>query len=140
MLAVDFRAGTPDQFRSVDPGIYGHLTRRNLAALAAERGHYAGVRRLWEDGIRRVPGDREALAKLGRLAGIFTPIVNIVAGTRTATGALGAKTARPVRKALIYELSAERRKLFSSNGLTIVPECCGCNADSGFSGVMPEPF
>ena len=28
----------PEQFSSVDQGIYGHLTLRNLAALAAERG------------------------------------------------------------------------------------------------------
>ena len=31
----------PEQFSSVDQGIYGHLTRRNLAALAAERGDRA---------------------------------------------------------------------------------------------------
>ena len=30
----------PEQFASVDQGIYGHLTRRNLAALAAERGDH----------------------------------------------------------------------------------------------------
>jgi hypothetical protein len=35
------------QFCSVDQGIYGHLTRRNLAVLAAERGDQAEVRRLW---------------------------------------------------------------------------------------------
>ena len=57
----------PDQFCSVDQGIFGHLTRRNLAALAAERGDYAGVRRLWEEVLAECPGDREALAKLGRL-------------------------------------------------------------------------
>ncbi len=37
----------PDQFCSVDMGIYGHLTRRNLAALAAERGDPAEAARLW---------------------------------------------------------------------------------------------
>jgi hypothetical protein len=50
----------------VDQGIYGHLTRRNLAVLAAERGDYAGVRRLWEEVLAECPGDREALARLGR--------------------------------------------------------------------------
>ena len=30
----------PEQFASVDQGIYGHLTRRNLAALAKERGDH----------------------------------------------------------------------------------------------------
>jgi hypothetical protein len=32
------RAKRPEQFCSVDQGICGHLTRRNLAALATERG------------------------------------------------------------------------------------------------------
>ena len=36
----------PDQFCSFDQGIYGHLTRRNLAALAAERGDCAEAERL----------------------------------------------------------------------------------------------
>jgi glycosyltransferase involved in cell wall biosynthesis len=54
----------PDQFCSVDQGIFGHLTRRNLAALAAERGDQAEVRRLWEAVLAECPGDREALAKL----------------------------------------------------------------------------
>jgi glycosyltransferase involved in cell wall biosynthesis len=57
----------PDQFCSVDQGIYGHLTRRNLAVLAAERGDHAEVRRLWEAVLAECPGDHEALAKLGRL-------------------------------------------------------------------------
>jgi glycosyltransferase involved in cell wall biosynthesis len=56
----------PDQFCSVDQGIYGHLTRRNLAVLAAERGDHTGVRRLWEEVLAECPGDREALARLGR--------------------------------------------------------------------------
>ena len=58
----------PDQFCSVDQGIYGHLTRRNLAVLAAERGDQAEVRRLWEAVLAECPGDREALARLGRVA------------------------------------------------------------------------
>ena len=56
----------PEQFCSFDQGIYGHLTRRNLAALAAERGDHAEARRLWEAVLAECPGDREALAKLGR--------------------------------------------------------------------------
>ena len=59
----------PDQFCSFDKGIYGHLTRRNLAVLAAERGDSAGVRRLWEEVLAECPGDREAAAKLARLSG-----------------------------------------------------------------------
>ena len=56
----------PDQFCSVDQGIYGHLTRRNLAVLAAERGDHAEVQRLWEAVLAECPGDREAMARLGR--------------------------------------------------------------------------
>jgi glycosyltransferase involved in cell wall biosynthesis len=58
------RLRRPDQFCSVDQGIYGHLTRRNLAALAAERGDHAGAERLWREVLVECPGDREALAKL----------------------------------------------------------------------------
>jgi glycosyltransferase involved in cell wall biosynthesis len=55
----------PNQFCSVDQGVYGHLTRRNLAALAAERGDHAETVRFWRDVLAECPGDREALAKLG---------------------------------------------------------------------------
>jgi hypothetical protein len=51
----------------VDQGIYGHLPRRNLAALAAERGDNAEVARLWRAVLAECPGDREALAHLERL-------------------------------------------------------------------------
>jgi Flp pilus assembly protein TadD len=54
----------PDQFCSFDLGIYGHLTRRNLAALSVERGAHAAARRLWTEVLAECPGDREALAKL----------------------------------------------------------------------------
>ena len=56
----------PDQFCSVDQGIYGHLTRRNLAALAVERGDAREAARLWAEVLRECPGDREALAALER--------------------------------------------------------------------------
>ena len=45
-------------------GIYGHLTRRNLAALAAERGDAEEEARLWSEVLAECPGDREALARL----------------------------------------------------------------------------
>jgi hypothetical protein len=35
----------PDRFCSFDQAIYGHLTRRNLAALATERGDHAEAER-----------------------------------------------------------------------------------------------
>jgi len=54
----------PEQFSSVDQGIYGHLSRRNLAALAAERGDHAEAAKLWTEVLAECPGDREALAKL----------------------------------------------------------------------------
>jgi hypothetical protein len=47
-------------------GIYGHLTRRNLAALAAERGDAEEAARLWSAVLAECPGDREAVAKLKR--------------------------------------------------------------------------
>ncbi len=58
----------PERFASVDMGIYGHLTRRNLAALAAERGDADEEERLWSAILAECPGDREAAARLGRLA------------------------------------------------------------------------
>jgi tetratricopeptide (TPR) repeat protein len=57
----------PDQFCSVDQGIYGHLPRRDLAALAAERGDHAEAERLWRAVLAECPGDREALANRERL-------------------------------------------------------------------------
>jgi GT2 family glycosyltransferase len=58
----------PEQYCSVDEGIYGHITRRNLAVLAAERGDHAEAARLWRAVLAECPGDREATANLERLA------------------------------------------------------------------------
>ncbi len=58
----------PEKFASVDMGIYGHLTRRNLAVLAAESGDREEESQLWRAVLAECPGDREALAKLGRPA------------------------------------------------------------------------
>jgi glycosyltransferase involved in cell wall biosynthesis len=55
----------PEKFSSVDQGIYGHLTRRNLAALAAERGDHAEARRLWAEVLAECPSDPEATRILG---------------------------------------------------------------------------
>jgi Flp pilus assembly protein TadD len=54
----------PEQFCSVDQGIYGHLTRRNLAMLATERGDGGEANRLWAEVLAECPGDPEAAAKL----------------------------------------------------------------------------
>jgi tetratricopeptide (TPR) repeat protein len=56
----------PDQFCSFDQGIYGHVTRRNLAAVAEERGDHAEAARLWNDVLAECPGDCGATAKLER--------------------------------------------------------------------------
>jgi hypothetical protein len=56
----------PDQFCSVDQGIHGHLTRRNLAALLAERGDHAGAGKLCAEVLAECPGDREDLRKQER--------------------------------------------------------------------------
>jgi tetratricopeptide (TPR) repeat protein len=56
-----------DQFCIFDQGIYGHVTRRNLAALAVERGDHAEARQLWQDVLAEHPDDREESAKLERL-------------------------------------------------------------------------
>jgi hypothetical protein len=52
----------PDQFCSVDQGIYGHLTLRNLVVLAEERSDRAEARRLWKMVLDACPGDAEAMA------------------------------------------------------------------------------
>jgi GT2 family glycosyltransferase len=59
----------PERFSSVDQGIYGHLTRRNLAALSEEAGDRDGARRYWSEVQVECPGDAEARASLRRLAG-----------------------------------------------------------------------
>jgi tetratricopeptide (TPR) repeat protein len=57
----------PDQFCSVDQGIYGHLTLRNLAVLAEERGDLACAAECWRAVVTECPGDHEALPALRRL-------------------------------------------------------------------------
>jgi hypothetical protein len=59
--------GRPEHFSSLDEGIFGHLTRRNLAVLAEERGERGEAAGLWRRILAECPGDREALAKLERL-------------------------------------------------------------------------
>jgi tetratricopeptide (TPR) repeat protein len=53
----------PDRFCSVDQGIYGHLTLRNLAVLAEERGDRAEARRLLRMVFEACPGEAEAMAR-----------------------------------------------------------------------------
>ncbi len=53
----------PDQFCSVDQGIYGHLTLRNFAVLAEERGDRAEARGLWRMVLDACPGHAEAMSR-----------------------------------------------------------------------------
>ncbi|QEH32069.1 SPBc2 prophage-derived glycosyltransferase SunS [Aquisphaera giovannonii] len=57
----------PEEFASVDQGIYGHLTRRNLAALAEERGELAVALEHWRAVQHECHGDEEALHAVRRL-------------------------------------------------------------------------
>lgn len=75
----------PERFASVDMGIYGHLTRRNLAALAAERGDREEETRLWAEVLAECPGDVEARSRLiglrGRTPGPGDAIVSTAGST-----------------------------------------------------------
>jgi GT2 family glycosyltransferase len=59
--------GRPEKFSSVDVGIYGHLTRRNLARVVEERGELEEAAQLWGQILAECPGDREAVAARRRL-------------------------------------------------------------------------
>jgi len=50
---------------SVDQGIYGHLTLRNLAVLAEKRGDRAEAQQLWRMALDACPGDAEAMSRGG---------------------------------------------------------------------------
>jgi tetratricopeptide (TPR) repeat protein len=56
----------PQRFASVDAGIYGHVTRRNLAKLAEEQGDMAEAKRHWSGVLAERPGDAEAMRALSR--------------------------------------------------------------------------
>jgi hypothetical protein len=56
----------PEQFVSLDMGIYGHLTRRNLDVLAQERGDAIEAAEHWRAVLAECPSDREARARLER--------------------------------------------------------------------------
>ncbi len=54
----------PERFSSLDMGIYGHVTRRNLARLAEERGASTEAAEHWRAIIAECPGDGEAMSAL----------------------------------------------------------------------------
>jgi glycosyltransferase involved in cell wall biosynthesis len=57
----------PEQFCSEDAGIYGHLTRRNLALLAEARGDRERAARLWREVLAECPTDSQAMSSRERL-------------------------------------------------------------------------
>ena len=56
--------GRPQTFYNVEQGIYGHLTRHNLAMLAEERGDHAEAEVHWRAILAEVPGHPEALRRV----------------------------------------------------------------------------
>jgi len=56
--------GRPQTFYSVDQGIYGHLTRHNLALIAEERGDYVEADMHWRAIVADSPNHAEALKRL----------------------------------------------------------------------------
>ena len=61
------RLKPPNNFSSVDQGIYGHLTRRNLAIIAGERGDRAEMLKQWQAVLAECPGDTQATRHLRAL-------------------------------------------------------------------------
>ncbi len=59
----------PEQFCSVDQGIYGYLTLRNLAVLAEQCGDKVEASSLWRAVLAECPGDAEATGWAHRLDG-----------------------------------------------------------------------
>ena len=52
------------KFCSIDQGIYGHLTRRNLAIIAGERGDKGEMRTQWRAILAEWLGDPDAMRHL----------------------------------------------------------------------------
>jgi glycosyltransferase involved in cell wall biosynthesis len=59
----------PKKFCSIDLGIYGHLTRRNLAIIAGERGDRSEAHAQWLAVLEECPGDPDAVRML---SSVFT--------------------------------------------------------------------
>jgi len=60
--------GPAKKLYNVDPGIYGHLTRRNLAIIAGERGDRVGVETHCRAVLAECPGDPDATRQLMQAA------------------------------------------------------------------------
>ena len=70
----------PERFASVDMGIYGHLTRRNLAVLAAERGDRDEAAEHLADGARRVPRRPRGTRDAGTAPALMNASIGAVPG------------------------------------------------------------
>ena len=60
--------GPPQNFYNVEPAIYGHLTRHNLALIAEERGDHAEAEIHWRAILAECPNHEEALRKVRQTA------------------------------------------------------------------------
>jgi glycosyltransferase involved in cell wall biosynthesis len=60
--------GRPKKFYNVEPGIFGHMTRGNLALIAEERGNHAAAKDHWRVVLAECPGHAEALRRLAQTA------------------------------------------------------------------------
>jgi hypothetical protein len=63
--------GRPELPTCVTPEIYGHLTRRNLAMLAEERGAHLEALGLWSEVLVECPSDPQAISSKARLTRKF---------------------------------------------------------------------
>ena len=93
----------PEQFASVDMGIYGHLTRRNLAALAAERGDRRGGARLWWRRAGRMPRRPRGRGQAG-------------GGWRAVAARRGRSTSEPIRSVPIRPPGGHRARVKLRDG------------------------
>jgi glycosyltransferase involved in cell wall biosynthesis len=58
----------PTKLYNVEPGIYGHMTRANLAIIAEEFGDHVAAQAHWRAVLAECPGHAEALRRLGATA------------------------------------------------------------------------
>jgi hypothetical protein len=67
----------PMAFSSIDQGIFGHLTRRNLAIIAGERGDQQEMQVQWQAVLNECPGDSDAMRHLE----LLKPNLHVVEAT-----------------------------------------------------------
>ena len=84
----------PERFASVDSGIYGHLTRRNLAIMAEARGDREEARRQWSAVLAECPGDQQAIEAADTPRRLRTDLIQVPAITQSY---VRRPTVRPVR-------------------------------------------